>query len=203
MPRIEISPDGFRRMLRERDPIDVLKMTTLSDDEASHVSSDGKQFIQDVIAAKYSIPVGEVKVIIVGSAKLGFSISEKKDDGIDYPRYRPFGPNSDIDIVVVCNRLFFRIWQEISQYSHDQVPPKPWKSKRLGDYLVNGWLRPDHFPKMANLQRCDDWWNCFNRLSRDPRFKRRSVRGGIFFSEAHVQQYYIRPILECREAEEL
>ncbi|GAA4256076.1 hypothetical protein GBZ26_13765 [Azospirillum formosense] len=209
MPRLDLSPDSFRQMLSEMDHTEVLQRTLLSNDEATHVKLQDQEYIQKSVARTYNVNANEVKVCIVGSAKLGFSISEKFENGHFLPRYRPFrtgskfDPGSDIDVVVVCPRIFSRLWHELSQYSHDQTPPSPWRYKSLGDYLVNGWLRPDHFPKSANLRRCDDWWNCFRQLSVEPRFNRRKVRGGIFHSDTHVQQYYIKAIRECARAEEL
>jgi hypothetical protein len=139
---------------------------------------------------------------IVGSAKLGFSISEKRRDGrIVLPRYRLFAAESDIDVAVVCPRAFNMIWHELSQYSH-RGKFMPWDSGRLGDYLVCGWLRPDHFPK-ARLRHCDAWEDCFRQISAQIKFGSRKVRGGLFHSFEHMKQYYIKAVKDCIDAEEI
>ena len=79
----------------------------------------------------------------------------------------------------------------------------PRDSGTLGDYLVCGWLRPDYFPKDARIRSCDDWWELFNRFSVDPRFNRRKVRGGLFYSRTQLELYARRAIRDCAEAEEL
>jgi hypothetical protein len=137
---------------------------------------------------------------IVGSAKLGFSITEKKRAGCVYPRYRPFGPASDIDTAVVSPEIFRLIWDDLSIYAHGQ-PLMPWDSGRLGDYLLYGWLRPDHFPKVR-IRRCDDWWDLFRRLSAEPRFDRRPVRGALFYSICDLKRYLRRAVLECIRIEQ-
>lgn len=196
-----MSPEEFRAMLCESDAEHILWNTVLAD-EAIHVSTEQREHIQATIAKTYVTSAEDVAVWIVGSAKLGFSLSQKRcRDGAMLHRYRPFGPASDIDVAVVSSKIFDQIWHELSRHSHRSIA-MPWDSGRLGDYLVCGWLRPDHFPRVR-LRQCDNWWDCFRRLSVDPMFGRRKVRGGLFYSTEHLQQYYIRSIQECIEAEEI
>jgi hypothetical protein len=113
----------------------------------------------------FGAPVERQQVVVVGSAKLGFSISEKRTfGGVGLERYRPFRPESDIDIALVHPFIFDQLWRELSDHSH-RSPTMPRDSARLGDYLVYGWIRPDHFPKNVRLRRCDDWWDTFNKMT--------------------------------------
>ncbi len=163
-------------------------------DYAKHVSARNRQVLSTSICSKFGIEESSIQLWIVGSAKLGFSISEKTKDGITLPRYRPFSPESDIDVAVVSSKLFALIWDELSIYAHG-CGWMPWNSGKLGDYFVYGWLRPDYFPH--NIRRCDDWWGLFHAFSKDPRFGRRRVRGALFYSIADLKRYQGRSAQDC------
>ena len=94
------------------------------------------------------------------------------------------------------------IWSDLSGYAYRNAQLMPWDSKKLGDYLVHGWLRPDHFPR-ARLPRCDSWKDLFRSLSSDRRFGWKPVRGGLFYAESVMVSYYSRSVKECRLALEL
>jgi hypothetical protein len=169
---------------------------------AKYVGQADIDYIQIQLAARYGMPITEVQVWITGSAKLGFSISEKRKPNVpSLPRYRTFGPSSDIDVAVVSRPIFELVWRDLSLHSHRQ-PRFPWVSGRLGDYLVCGWLRPDHFPRNVRLDRCDNWWDVFRQLSAEPRFRRRPVRGGLFHSTDQLRSYLSRAVAECIAAED-
>lgn len=169
---------------------------------AKHVSNENIQHIRANIAMKYGISEEDLSVCITGSAKLGFSIVEKRRHGQNFPRYRSFSAKSDIDVAVVSKTLFEIIWTELSKRAH-RTSHLPWDSKKLGDYMVYGWLRPDHFPNDVRILKCDDWWDLFRRFSSDPRYQRRKVRGGLFYSKEQLSMYMIRSINDCLAAEEL
>ncbi len=177
-------------------------MQTLEDElfapGALHVGTAEILYVGTNLAAAYSVADSEVTLHVVGSAKLGFAIAEKRLQGGGFlPRYRPFGPYSDIDIAVISPPIFNQIWHELALHVNEQ-PWMPTRLGTLGDYLVYGWLRPDKFPR--RLLRCDLWWDTFHRLSAEARFGR-PVRGALFYSDAHMKMYYARAVRDCRRAE--
>lgn len=191
-----ISVQLFRERIRDGQAEALLEEVLLAE-EALHVEVANIEHLRSALGAKFTTPASEVKVWIVGSAKLGFAITEKRTrGGTVLPRYRPFSPVSDIDVAVVSTAIFDLIWGELSTHAH-QTPRLPWDSGPLGDYLVCGWLRPDHFPIRERLRRCDDWWDLFRSLSVDARFGRRKLRGGLFYSVEHMKQYSRRALKEC------
>lgn len=193
-----ITLSEFRELCATDKAEDIVDNILLRDD-AKHVSVDNREYLLRGLAAAYGVDRASIQLWIVGSAKLGFSISEKrKPDGRVLPRYRPFSVHSDIDTAVVCPDLFRLIWDELCIYAHGQ-PWMPWSYKQLGDYMVYGWLRPDHFP--PRVRRCDDWWDLFRRFSANPRFGRRSVRGALFHSVSDLRRYQRRAVIECINAE--
>lgn len=190
-----VSVEEFRALCRS-DTADEIVENLILRGTAEHVSDENREFIRDRLAATYGIEGSTIEVYVVGSAKLGFSISEKRAVNEVLPRYRPFGPRSDLDIAVVSSTLFRLIWDDLGLYAHGQ-PWMPWDSGRLGDYLVYGWLRPDKFPRNKRIRRCDDWLDLFWKMSTDRRFLRRSVRGGLYHSSADLIRYQRRSVLDC------
>jgi len=166
-----------------------------------HVSSDNQTYLCESLARSFGLESAEIELRIVGSAQLGFSISEKTKQGIKYPRYRAFSALSDIDTAVVSPKLFRTIWDELSIFAHGQ-PWTPWNSGRLGDYMVYGWLRPDYFPGGHRIRLCDSWWDLFRKFSKETRFDRRSVRGGLFHSTNDLKRYLRRAVVECVNIEQ-
>jgi hypothetical protein len=192
----------FREQLLSEKFEDILNNVLLNDD-AVHVSLEQKDYIKNKIADKFKVPVESVRLIIVGSAKLGFSISEKKLKGKPkLPRYRAFSPTSDIDIAIVCQPIFEMIWNDLSQYSFAS-PYFPWQSNKFGDYLVCGWMRPDHFPLRVRLRKCDDWWDVFRFLSSRQFLGRRRIRAGLFYNFERLQNYQSKALKECIDHENL
>jgi hypothetical protein len=161
--------------------------------------SDEKiELVRAALFRKLGVAVEKAQIVVVGSAKLGFGLHAKRlDCGGLLPAFRPFGPDSDIDIAVTCPPLFEAIWQELSNYASSQQRI-PWKSGLLGSYLVHGWLRPDHFPKNARLQLCDEWWDTMRALSADTRMDRRKIAGAPFHSLCQLRMYQIRGVRDCQ-----
>jgi hypothetical protein len=197
-----ITVESFRQKIRESQSVSVLDEVLLAP-AAIHVATRDIEHIKTALVGKFDAATTTVEIWVIGSAKLGFSITEKRlPDGTKLPRYRTFSPTSDVDIAVVSSSIFELIWNELSIHAY-QSPRLPWKSGALGDYLIGGWLRPDHFPKGVRLRRCDDWWDLFRSLSADARFGRRKIRGALFHSMDHVKRYLIRALNECSLAENL
>lgn len=197
-----ITVEAFRRSIQDRS-LGYLLDEVLLADSAAHVKGPEITHLRVALAGKFGVLAEDITLWVVGSAKLGFSITEKRlRDGTVLPRYRAFSAASDIDVAVVSPRLFDLIWKELSMYAH-RVARLPWDSGALGDYMVYGWLRPDHFPVRPRLRRCDDWWDLFRSLSSDARYGRRKVRGGLFHSAEQMKQYLTRALDECVASESL
>jgi len=195
-----MTPQDFRELLKSAEAEQIVEDIVLGG-AAQHVAAEDLEFIHRAIAEKFSVLVEEVEIYIVGSAKLGFSISEKNKNGKILPRYRLFSPDSDIDIAVICPKIFEMIWYELSSYAHFNTY-LPWDSGKVGDYLVCGWLRLDKLPHRIRMRRWDDWRDCFRHVSAAPRFKSRSVTGGLFYSKDFLKQYQLRSVKECQLLEE-
>jgi hypothetical protein len=197
-----MTPEEFKLRLRTS-PIEEIVREVILGEGAVHVSSDNILHIGQRLAESFGSEREGVQVWVVGSAKLGFSTSEKKvKDGPLLRRYRPFRAESDIDIAVVSPHIFNAIWADLATYAYRRAPRwLPWDAGKLGSYLVHGWLRPDHFPR--GVRRCDEWWDVIHSLSREARFARHLVRGGIYNSVESLIEYHTRAVRDCRNALEL
>jgi len=197
-----MSPDEFKDLIPRHSDSEIVTQIVLPG-AAAHVSDENIKYLSLRIAETFGVESDEVRLHVVGSAKLGFSLSEKrKKNGEILRRYRPFGSGSDIDLAIISSKVFSMIWSDLSAYAYRNAKYMPWDSKKLGDYLVHGWLRPDHFPR-ARLSRCDLWKDLFRSLSSDRRFGWKPVRGGLFYAESDMVSYYSRSVKEYRLALEL
>lgn len=147
------------------------------------------------IANKFD--VGFHEVFIVGSAKLGFSFHKKKD--FDY--------DSDIDVVIVNEKLFEEFYSKISDYQYQldkHHRTVNMKEKELYNeflqYLVKGWMRPDKLPisfQVGELKR--NWLDYFNSLSNGKStVGNYKVRAGLFKNRTYLEKYYVSSVNNTR-----
>lgn len=129
-------------------------------------------------------------VIIVGSAKLGFSIKPSK-------RYSPFGEDSDIDVAVVSTALFQRIWEEAYLYKKSKAD---WPAAAsFFNYLSQGWIRPDKLPSSAYFSFTGKWWDFFNGITSSRKYGPYAIRAGLYHSPFFLQEYQKICIEQCIE----
>ena len=79
---------------------------------------------------------------IVGSAKLGFSLNPDT-------LWRPFTDGSDIDIVLVSDKLFQDVWMQLLLYGQNTLILSTEEKRRfqeLQKILYFGKIRPDKMP---------------------------------------------------------
>lgn len=188
----------FRENLLLKSAEEIVEERILTKD-AKHLSTEQITFIKNKIANWYNINQEEIQIYIVGSAKLGFSISEKNSNGNKKPRFRKFDIDSDIDVAIVSEKIFSEIWSSFSSFSFSKSY-YPWDSNKLGDYLVSGSLRPDKFPSIFQSKR---WWDCIRLLSNNRKLKRRKVRACLYYSTEMLKNYQIRSVFDCQKSEEL
>ena len=143
------------------------------------------------IANKFN--VGFHEVFIVGSAKLGFSFY--KNTEFDY--------DSDIDVVIVNEKLFEEFYFKITDYQYKldrlyrTVNMKELKIySEFLRYLVKGWMRPDKLPTsfQVNLLKTE-WFDFFNSLSNGKsEVGNYKVTAGLFKNYTYLEKYYTRSV---------
>lgn len=136
--------------------------------------------------------VQHTEVIIVGSAKLGFSIAPHK-------RYRYFNDKSDIDIAICSPTLYDDFWKDVFCYwdSGERWP----NLDQFCKYHFRGWIRPDKLPKARSFQRAQDWWDFFRYLSSSRRFGPYKLSCALYKDLTYLERYQAKCIRECKNQE--
>jgi hypothetical protein len=130
------------------------------------------------------------QVIVVGSAKLGFSIKPSK-------RYAPFGEESDIDVAVVATPLFEKIWTEAFLYKKSRAD---WPaSSSFFRYLSQGWIRPDKLPSSDYFSFTKNWWDFFNEITLNRKYGAYKIRAGLYHSNFFLEEYQKICLEQCIE----
>lgn len=138
----------------------------------------------------------EENVIIIGSAKIGFSLAPDS-----FPRI--FTKNRDIDVLVVSEPLFDTYWQTMLRWHYprrlERLPGADWdwvKSRRRDLYW--GWFHPDKigyegltFPEVLKPLRDlkTKWFDSFQSLSLYDEFFGRDVNGKLYRTWEHALLY--------------
>jgi len=133
---------------------------------------------------------------IVGSAKVGFSLNPTKFGVV-------FSDSSDVDVVLVSEELFQRLWIDLIRFRRDEFAYLPSEYKKqfneLQYILFWGHVRMDKLPNKFTAAK--KWWEFFNRLSKDTRFGPRRIRAMIFKTWKHVSFFYEKNIMELKGIE--
>jgi hypothetical protein len=190
-------------------PALIAKITSLEADEfvqefimngpCLHVDQKAIDHIRVSLSEAVGIPIEPGEIVIVGSAKIGYGLFDKKRKDLEpLPRFRAFGPASDIDVAICSTRLFDLVWKELCDYAL----AKPWLPhimRNTGNYLVYGWLRPDQVPYEARLRTLDCFQDRMRRLSNSSVLGRRKISGAIYKDTSFLSKYQTRGIAQCRQ----
>lgn len=177
----------FKYDLTRRTSLDIARRHIFFGDCAV-ISSDEYFKLRTAVATEFGLHPNDV--LVVGSAKLGFSIAPHK-------RYRAFGDSSDLDVVIVSKGLFDTVWQDLHRYS---TQGGYWeKSADFKQYLFRGWIRPDKLPPDQNFDFARIWWTFFNRLSVSRQYSAARVTGAIYQSWYFLESYQTGAVDGCAE----
>lgn len=145
-----------------------------------------------------SIKLTEENIRVVGSAKMGFSLNPD-----NFPR--GFSDTSDIDVIVVNEELFDRIWMTLLEWQYPRRLVQlghvegEWAQRRRKD-IYWGWLVPSEirydglsFPDVLRPLRdiSAQWFNAFQSLSLYPDFAARTISGRLYRSWEHALRYHV------------
>jgi len=198
-----MTPDEFRQLLREKTVAEIVEKHVVTDDPGPFISNDAIDFFKEKIRAVFQLQQNSLlDVIVVGSAKLGFSFLEKPArNGAPYkPAYRAYQSGvSDVDVAIASPDLYEKIWRDLCRYGAAQSK-FPWRTD-VGSYMFHGWIRPDKFP-LERPQRCLDWNRVVNEVSRSRHFRYKQLRCAIYHSKWFLETYQQRGIGMAQQAEQ-
>ena len=196
--------DEFKTALLTRPLAEVLQHYVFTGDPHAF---DGQPDALPNLRAHLSraLHVEENNIVIVGSAQVGFSLSPD-----NFPR--SFTADSDIDVVVVDERLFDSVWHTLLQWHYPRrftLPDGDWKwTTARRKELYWGWFVPDKIrfnglslpAALKPLRDCSTlWFNTFRSLGRFPEFSRREVNGRLYRSWEHVHMYHSEGLRQIRD----
>lgn len=147
----------------------------------------------DAISKGLQVPRGDI--CIVGSAKIGFSLSPDTFG-------RPFTDQSDLDIVVVSASLFDSGWINILTNNRTRwsllrdSTRHSLELHRENHYIYNGWIRPEAIIEALDLGEA--WLNTFNGLSRIPELSARNIGGRLYRTWNHARAYHKRGLSKIK-----
>jgi predicted nucleotidyltransferase len=143
---------------------------------------EGYLSLQSEVAAKIGLSVNEIRMI--GSAKLGFSLNSDH-------LLSPFGPGSDIDLVIVSSAVFDEASLELVERAQDFILAGEDEKRRLRrsrDNVFNGYLRPDQLPLSCGLSK--EWFPKLAGPYESEIARRRPVKAWLFKSWDHGRICY-------------
>lgn len=153
-----------------------------------------------------SIGLQEQNVVVVGSAKVGFSLNPE-----NFPRQ--FSEDSDIDVIVVSEDLFDRVWLTLLEWHYPRRLvslgrfESEWAQVRRKE-IYWGWLDPTEvryegisFPDILKPlpDISTNWFNAFRALSLHPEFAARTISGRLYRTWKHAFRYHLEGLRLIRE----
>lgn len=189
--------EELKTLILSNEPREFVEQHVIGRD-CLHFADDKIQLIRERIAKATGLAIQMDEIQIVGSAKLGFGLFEKKrKEQATLPAFRSFGGDSDIDIAFTSPALFDAIWDELAEYALGK-PWMPHRMNKLGDYFVYGWIRPDHIPREARLRTYDSWRDEIRSLTASKHFNRRKLSGAIYRDLEFLIKYQSHSIANCK-----
>ena len=181
--------DQFRADL-QNDPVTTIVRRHLIYGQCAQVNDVAYFTLKNEIVDFLKVHPNEV--VVVGSAKLGFSIVPDK-------RYQEFGDRSDIDVAIVSHKCFDRVWLDVFEYDHDAGY---WPKKdAFSQYLLRGWIRPDKLPTSKKFAFGNGWFEFFRGLAASGRFGDIKVSGGLYREWVFLERYQSICVEKCKQAE--
>ena len=146
--------------------------------------------LRSLVAIQFDVHPSEV--ILVGSCRLGFSISPKK-------RFREARPNSDLDLAIISSTRFDDYWDGVFAYA---ASDRAWKQsseyKTFVRMLFNGWIDPRGLPTVPRFEQAEIWTRFFDELMRTRRFGIRRISTRLYRTWMRLEAYQEQTVVQCK-----
>lgn len=175
----------FRDSLKTHKALDIVRIYITNPGTCFALNDFALNDLKKTVSDHFSLHPNEI--VIVGSAKLGFSIAPDK-------RYQAFSDSSDIDIAICSPKLFDKIWESVYDYSRHEI----WhEAKKFQQYLFSGWIRPDKLPNVPTFRERKEWWEFFRNLTNSQKYGPYQLRGGLYKSWHFLECYQLIAVEQC------
>lgn len=181
---------SFREDVAKEDIHDVIqKHITTGDPVAIPVSTYFT--LRLMIAKKFQLHPSSV--ILVGSCRTGFSLKPDK-------RYRPVGPDSDVDIAIVSSDLFDAYWDRVFDLARtDRGWAHTNTGKRFAKDLFSGWITPRTLPNLPRFSNGRAWAEFFDELTATRICGIREINARLYRSWERLEAYQEIMVTRCRD----
>lgn len=177
--------DNFKEDLNVLSPTQIVRKHIISG-ECYVLSQDQYFDLRSAIADYFGLHPNEV--LVVGSAKLGFSVAPDK-------RYCLFHDESDIDVVLVSSQLFDETWEYVLSYKQEGGD---WPEyKQFVKYFFEGWIRPDKLPRSELFPFGKKWWEFFQSVTNSGMYGDYKIAGALYKSYYYLENYQTHCVQQC------
>lgn len=190
IPKTSVMPlAAFRTALKSTDLSKIFRQCLMFGDSA-HLSHEQYCDLRDEVSEAYR--VRPCDVVMVGSGKLGFSISPRKN-------FKEFNSESDLDIAIVSPSLFDSVWTSIAALI-DEAHLWEHRDYFLKRHFFNGWIMPHRLPHdVANLTFPNEWFDFFQKITNSGRYGEYPIKGGLYKSWDFLERYQMHSLRKCRD----
>jgi hypothetical protein len=141
--------------------------------------------------------VHPVEVVLVGSCKTGFSLTDKLQK--NRPRFSKLKPGSDLDLVVVSTRLFEQLWDAVFDYSRIALAfSKSPEGAEFQSMLFRGWIDPRGLPPGRRFELSNRWVQFFDGFGRNRRFGNRRASARVYRDWSRLAAYQQIAVDQCK-----
>ena len=177
----------FKKDLNDLSPIEMVRKYITSGD-CFILSNDQYFDLRSKVACCFGLHPNEV--LVVGSAKLGFSIAPCQ-------LYNTFSTESDIDVALVSSKLFDEIWQSGYDYKYSGEDWKKKEHSKFIKYLFRGWIWIDMLPESPLIPLIDKGVKLFEKMTSSGMFGNHKISGGLYKSYFFLENYQKICIEHC------
>jgi hypothetical protein len=200
-----MTSDEFRVLVARTTDTDLLGLC-LRDDRMPYVFEPEPESWNEFRAAlSAELRIAVTDITVVGSARLGFSL--RPDNNL-----KPFSDKSDIDVIVVNEQLFDRLWLDLLATAYPDEETSP----RLGGWLKDrrrevyaGWLNPLEIKLDRTIwgtraapiyEFSSQWFNCFQKASQHPPRRHEAIEGRLYRTWRHAELYHLHSLGALRRS---
>ncbi|MBN1365886.1 MAG: hypothetical protein JW976_13845 [Syntrophaceae bacterium] len=149
--------------------------------------------LKESLSSYFDVHIKNIE--IVGSAKLGVSLSEERFGKV-------YSQTSDIDLTIVSSELFDRAWHELLKLDYQYYKLSEKERKYLNDSyetIHRGFISPDRLPPKTDFYKM--WWKLFNVLSSEDKYENRKIRGRLFKNWWFLEKYYTIQLIKLNRTQ--
>jgi hypothetical protein len=197
--------DEFRELMAGRSDADMLPVCLLAEDRPFVCDDDGKwtAFRQAMVDGVQGLALGDVRV--VGSGRHGFSTHPRA-------RFKAFDDDSDIDVVVVNEAIFDKVWISLLVAAY----PRLAANREIGRWdvpgreeLFAGWLTPTAIHMDWRIigargtplsQFKLRWFNALKLAAGHSTKPHHDITGRLYRTWRHAELYHLYSIGQLRRS---